>query len=167
MKNTAAPTAHDALFKQFLTHKETARDFLTLHLPASLRQLCDLATLKLESGSFVDEALRATHSDVLYSVKTRQGEGYIYVLIEHQSSPDRFMAFRLMRYALAAMQRHLDAGNTVLPLVIPMLFIMGALALIPFRYAGWICSANRNMPMNCTQPHFRWWILPLCLMSRS
>jgi predicted transposase/invertase (TIGR01784 family) len=94
MKNTAAPTAHDALFKQFLTHKETARDFLTLHLPASLRQLCDLATLKLESGSFVDEALRATHSDVLYSVKTRQGEGYIYVLIEHQSSPDRFMAFR-------------------------------------------------------------------------
>lgn len=132
MKNTAAPTAHDALFKQFLTHKETARDFLTLHLPAPLRQLCDLSTLKLESGSFVDETLRATHSDVLYSVTTPQGEGYIYVLIEHQSSPDKLMAFRLMRYAVAAMQRHLDAGNSVLPLVIPMLFYHGRISPYPF-----------------------------------
>lgn len=132
MKNTTAPTAHDALFKQFLTHKETARDFLTLHLPAPLRQLCDLSTLKLESGSFIDEALRATHSDVLYSVTTRQGEGYIYVLIEHQSSPDKLVAFRLLRYAIAAMQRHLDAGNTVLPLVIPMLFYHGRISPYPF-----------------------------------
>lgn len=132
MKNTATPTAHDALFKQFLTHKETARDFLMLHLPAPLRQLCDLSTLKLESGSFIDEALRATHSDVLYSVTTRQGEGYIYVLIEHQSSPDKLMAFRLLRYAIAAMQRHLDAGNTVLPLVIPMLFYHGRISPYPF-----------------------------------
>ncbi|MEN0578690.1 Rpn family recombination-promoting nuclease/putative transposase [Phytobacter palmae] len=132
MKNTAASTTHDALFKQFLTHKETACDFLTLHLPASLRQLCDLTTLKLESGSFVDEALRATHSDVLYSVKTHHGGGYIYVLIEHQSSPDKLMAFRLMRYAVAAMQRHLDAGNTVLPLVIPMLFYHGRISPYPF-----------------------------------
>ncbi len=28
------------------------------------------------------------------------------------------MAFRLMRYAIAAMQRHLDKGHTQLPLVI-------------------------------------------------
>ncbi|STX07956.1 putative transposase [Klebsiella pneumoniae] len=40
MKTT--PTAHDALFKQFLTHPETARDFLEVHLPAALRQACDL-----------------------------------------------------------------------------------------------------------------------------
>ncbi len=33
------------------------------------------------------------------------------------------MAFRLMRYAIAAMQRHLDAGHKTLPLVVPMLFI--------------------------------------------
>lgn len=31
MKTT--PIAHDALFKQFLTHPETARDFLEVHLP--------------------------------------------------------------------------------------------------------------------------------------
>ena len=54
----------------------------------------------------------------MYSLKTTAGDGYIYALIEHQSTPDRHMAFRLMRYAIAAMQRHLDAGHDRLPLVI-------------------------------------------------
>lgn len=38
-------TPHDAVFKQFLMHAETARDFLDIHLPAELRELCDLDTL--------------------------------------------------------------------------------------------------------------------------
>ncbi|MBO1551350.1 Rpn family recombination-promoting nuclease/putative transposase [Yersinia pseudotuberculosis] len=130
MKTT--PTPHDALFKQFLTHPETARDFLEVHLPTALRQACDLNTLRLESGSFIEEDLRAYYSDVLYSLKAGQGDGYIYALIEHQSSPDRHMGFRLMRYAIAAMQRHLDAGNDKLPLVIPILFYHGQ--VIPYPY---------------------------------
>jgi predicted transposase/invertase (TIGR01784 family) len=42
------------------------------------------------------------------------------------------MAFRLMRYAIAAMQRHLDAGHQTLPLVIPMLFYHGTVSPYPF-----------------------------------
>ncbi|MCW2488875.1 Rpn family recombination-promoting nuclease/putative transposase, partial [Candidatus Symbiopectobacterium sp. NZEC127] len=124
-KSTTTPTPHDAMFKQFLTHPDTARDFMQLHLPKHLRKLCCLDTLKLESGSFIEDNLRAYYSDVLYSLRTIAGEGYIHVLIEHQSSPDKMMAFRLMRYAIAAMQRHLDAGHKTLPLVIPMVFYAG------------------------------------------
>ncbi|CQJ35009.1 transposase [Yersinia mollaretii] len=130
MKTT--PTPHDALFKQFLTHPETARDFLDVHLPPALRKACDLNTLRLESGSFIEEDLRAYYSDVLYSLKAGQGDGYIYALIEHQSSPDRHMGFRMMRYAIAAMQRHLDAGNDKLPLVIPILFYHGQVTPYPY-----------------------------------
>ncbi|MGE4687797.1 Rpn family recombination-promoting nuclease/putative transposase [Yersinia enterocolitica] len=130
MKTT--PTPHDALFKQFLTHPETARDFLEVHLPPALRQACDLSTLRLEPGSFIEEDLRAYYSDVLYSLKAGQGDGYIYALIEHQSSPDRHMGFRMMRYAIAAMQRHLDAGNDKLPLVIPILFYHGQVTPYPY-----------------------------------
>lgn len=53
-------TPHDAVFKQFLMHAETARDFLDIHLPAELRELCDLDTLHLESGSFIEESLKGT-----------------------------------------------------------------------------------------------------------
>ncbi|SQC92161.1 Putative transposase, YhgA-like [Cedecea neteri] len=124
-KGRNTPVPHDGLFKTFLTHTDTARDFLALHLPTELLQLCDLNTLQLESGSFIEENLRTYFADVLYSLKTTDGEGYIYTLIEHQSSPDKFMAFRLARYAIAAMQKHLDAGHEQLPLVIPMLFTHG------------------------------------------
>lgn len=56
-------------------------------------------------------------------MKTQEGVGYIYVVIEHQSKPEELMAFRMMRYSIAAMQNHLDAGYKELPLVIPMLFL--------------------------------------------
>ncbi|MEX3020609.1 Rpn family recombination-promoting nuclease/putative transposase [Kluyvera sp. STS39-E] len=132
MGTRTTSTPHDAVFKQFLGHPDTARDFLSIHLPASLKTICDLQTLKLESGSFIESDLRARYSDVLWSLNTADGEGYIYVVIEHQSTADAHMAFRLMRYALAAMQRHLDAGHKKLPLVIPMLFYHGMQSPYPF-----------------------------------
>lgn len=68
---------------------------MDIHLPAELRAICDLSTLKLESGSFVEDDLRQYFSDVLYRLKTTAGaDGYVHVLIEHQSSPDKHMAFR-------------------------------------------------------------------------
>ncbi len=125
MKTKFPATPHDAIFKTFLRHGETARDFLEAHLPPFLRPHCNLDTLKLEPESFLDEKLRSRYSDVLYSLQTGNGAGYIYVIIEHQSSPDDHMAFRLMRYAIAAMQRHLDIGHKTILLVIPILFYHG------------------------------------------
>lgn len=125
MSKNRTPTPHDLVFKTFLSRMETARDFITLHLPPALLRLCNLETLRLESGSFIEDDLHPYFSDMLYSLKTACGDGYIHVLIEHQSSPDKHMAFRLMRYAIAAMQRHLEAGNKTLPLVIPILFYQG------------------------------------------
>lgn len=84
MAKGTTSTPHDAVFKQFLTQADTARDFLAIHLPPALRQRCDLDTLQLESASFIEESLRAWYSDVLWSLKTASGEGYIYVVIEHQ-----------------------------------------------------------------------------------
>ncbi|MCU5775289.1 Rpn family recombination-promoting nuclease/putative transposase [Erwiniaceae bacterium BAC15a-03b] len=128
----ATATPHDAIFKQFLTYPDAARDFLQIHLPPGLLKYCNLDTLQLESCSFVEEDLRAFYSDVLYSLKTVSREGYAYCLIEHQSSPDNNMTFRLMRYAIAAMQRHLDAGHERLPLVIPILFYHGNISPYPY-----------------------------------
>ncbi|WP_390900626.1 Rpn family recombination-promoting nuclease/putative transposase [Serratia fonticola] len=131
MKKTTS-VSHDAVFKKFLTNPDTARDFLELHLPSVLLQYCDLSTLKLESGSFIESDLRASYSDVLYSLRTERGDAYVCVLIEHQSSPDKHMAFRLIRYAIAAMQRHLDTGYDQLPLVIPTLFYHGQVTPYPY-----------------------------------
>ena len=132
MHKNRSPTPHDLVFKTFLSRMETARDFIAIHLPSALLRLCDLQTLHLESGSFIEDDLHPYFSDMLYSLKTVCGDGYIHVLIEHQSSPDKHMAFRLMRYAIAAMQRHLEAGHKTLPLVIPILFYQGRRSPYPY-----------------------------------
>ncbi|HAT7503570.1 TPA: Rpn family recombination-promoting nuclease/putative transposase [Citrobacter braakii] len=42
MNKAPTSTPHDAVFKTFLRHPETARDFLQIYLPASLRELMGL-----------------------------------------------------------------------------------------------------------------------------
>ena len=132
MAKSTTSIPHDAVFKKIMSYPEMARDFLDIHLPIALREICDLQTLKLESTSFIEQDLRAYYSDVVWSLKTREGQGYIYCVIEHQSTAVPHMAFRLMRYATSAMQHHLDAGNKTLPLVIPMLFYHGQQSPYPW-----------------------------------
>ncbi|EBC7336934.1 Rpn family recombination-promoting nuclease/putative transposase [Salmonella enterica] len=124
---------HDPLFKLFLREPETAKDFLAAHLPQDIRARVRLETLKLEPGSFVDQKLRELHSDVLYSVETTDGDaGYIYCLVEHQSTADRMMAWRMMRYSMAVMDAHLKKGNGTLPVVVPLLFYQGTVRPYPY-----------------------------------
>ncbi|WP_074168147.1 Rpn family recombination-promoting nuclease/putative transposase [Candidatus Arsenophonus triatominarum] len=91
------PTPHDAVFRQFLSEKKTAKDFFEIWLPDEIKALCDLDSLKVESGSFVDSEMKNYQSDILYFVKTEKEQGYIYLLIEHQSTPDKLMAWQSCR----------------------------------------------------------------------
>ncbi|PAV02109.1 ISNCY family transposase [Arsenophonus sp. ENCA] len=136
---------HDSLFKKFLGDITIARDFLQIHLPEKLRQLCDFSTLAMESGSFIEPDLRSQCSDMLYSVQTTTGVGYIYTLIEHQSRPEKMMAFRLLRYAVAAMQRHLEQGNDTLPVVIPLLFYQGKTSPYPYSTHWFDCFSDSEL----------------------
>ncbi|WP_338883565.1 Rpn family recombination-promoting nuclease/putative transposase [Xenorhabdus sp. TH1] len=139
MNKKTTSTPHDAAFKGFMTQIENAKDFFDIHLPEKIKQLCDLSTLTLTNSSFIDQQLRSRMSDVLYSVQTQQGEGYIYVLVEHQSTPDKIMAWRMMHYSFMAMNQHLQQGNKTLPLVVPVLFYHGERSPYPFQQTWTQC----------------------------
>lgn len=145
MTKKFTPTPHDALFKQFLSEKETAKDFFDIWLPDEIKSLCDLDSLKVESSSFIDAEMKNYQSDILYSVSTQQGKGYVYLLIEHQSTPDKLMAWRLMRYSMAAMQKHLEAGHKELPLVFPILFYCGEQSPHPYSTDWLDCFSGRDI----------------------
>ncbi|CAG9435266.1 Rpn family recombination-promoting nuclease/putative transposase [Providencia alcalifaciens] len=132
MKPKNTPTPHDAAFKGFMTQIDSAKDFFDIHLPEHIKSLCDFNTLALTNSSFIDKQLRSRLSDVLYSVQTTKGEGYIYLLVEHQSTPDKLMAWRLMHYAFLAMNQHLQQGHKTLPLVVPVLFYHGGCSPYPY-----------------------------------
>ncbi|HGJ5879390.1 MAG TPA: Rpn family recombination-promoting nuclease/putative transposase, partial [Arsenophonus nasoniae] len=90
-----------------------------------------------------------------YSVRTSKGNGYIYVLIEHQSTPDKLMAWRLMRYSMAAMQKHLEAGNKQLPLVFPILFYCGEQSPYPYSTDWFDCFSGRDIAEKIYTKPFR------------
>lgn len=134
MTNNASSIPHDAAFKGFMTKQSNARDFFELHLPEHIKHLCDFDTLSLINSAFIDSKLRTRFSDVLYSVQTKAGDSYIYLLVEHQSTPDKLMGWRLMHYAFMAMNQHLQQGHKTLPLVVPILFYHGETS--PYPYEG-------------------------------
>ncbi|BAE74010.1 hypothetical protein SGGMMB4_01700 [Sodalis glossinidius str. 'morsitans'] len=145
---------HDSLFKKFLGDIAIARDFLEVHLPSHLRERCDFSTLAMESGSFIEDDLRTQCSDMLYSVQTNSGKGYIYTVVEHQSRPEKLMAFRLLRYSVAAMQRHIEQGNDTLPVVIPVLFYHGATSPYPYSTHFLDCFADPELAATVYQQAF-------------
>ena len=134
MTNNASSIPHDAAFKGFMTKQSNARDFFELHLPEHIERLCDFDTLTLINSAFIDSKLRTRFSDVLYSVQTKTRGSYIYLLVEHQSTPDKLMGWRLMHYAFMAMNQHLQQGHKTLPLVVPILFYHGETS--PYPYEG-------------------------------
>lgn len=115
------PTPHDALVKSTFSQPEHMAGELRAVLPAALAARIDLASLRLESGSFVDEELRERWSDLLYTARIGDRAALVYVLFEHQSTSDKLMAFRLLRYMVRIWEGYLkDNPGTALPAILPV-----------------------------------------------
>ena len=91
-------TPHDLFIRAAMAHREVAREFFEQNLPANIRAVVDLETLQLKKESYVDEDLSEVISDLLFSVDFNKRKGYLYLLVEHQSTPDKFMTLRLLKY---------------------------------------------------------------------
>jgi predicted transposase YdaD len=120
---------HDKLFKSSFGERDTAEAFFRRHFPPAIVALIDWSILKLESGSFVDDELRASESDLLYRVALRATgkestatEAYVYLLFEHQRREDRWIALRLLTYQTRIWQKHRAAHpmSLALPPILPM-----------------------------------------------
>mgnify|MGYP001116364549 CR=1 FL=1 len=124
--STIVHNAHDKTFRQALSHPNLAKQFFETHLPSVFRKKVDLSTLRLQKGSFIDAELAEHLTDLLYSVEMSEREGYLYLVCEHQSTPDELMAFRLLQYSMKIMQQHMHKHKTKkLPLVYPLVYYVG------------------------------------------
>lgn len=119
---SSQPNPHDAVFRRVLGEPVNAASQLRAVLPAGVADRLDLDRLARVSGSFVDAALRWRHSDLLFTAPVEGREAFLYVLIEHQSSTDPLMPFRMLRYVVRIWERYLaeHPEATRLPAVIPL-----------------------------------------------
>jgi predicted transposase YdaD len=122
------PGPHDLLTRYTFEQPERAAAELRAVLPAQVVALVDWSSLQRESGSVVDSHLKETQSDLLFSGRLHNGHPLLlYFLLEHQSSVERLMAFRMLRYVMRILERWLqqNPGSQWLPVVLPMVLYHG------------------------------------------
>jgi predicted transposase YdaD len=122
------PGPHDLFARYTFGHPERAAAELRAVLPAQLVSEVDWASLRQESGSVVDPELRETESDLLFTARLRTGRSLLlYVLLEHQSTVDRWMALRMLRYVVRLVERWRTEHpeSTRLPVILPLVMYHG------------------------------------------
>jgi predicted transposase/invertase (TIGR01784 family) len=90
--------AHDHSYKLLFSEPEIVIDLLQGFVHEPWVAELDFTTLEIVSGSYISDDLRSREDDVIWRVKYRQSWIYVYLLIEFQSTIDRYMAVRLMTY---------------------------------------------------------------------
>ncbi len=128
---------HDRLFRAVFSDTAEAASLLQTAVPRELRENVDWNSLRLVEGTFVDDALRQSESDLLFEVgygeeTERHEKGKerlrLYLLFEHQSAPDAWMRYRLLKYCCRIWDADLrdDPRRTELQPVVPLVFYQGA-----------------------------------------
>ena len=121
---------HDKLFRETWSDREVAQDFLRRYLPPNVVALLDFSTLEISKDAFVDEALRDYFSDILYKINYGSAAGYVYLLFEHKSYPERWIHLQLLEYMLNIWRLHLKQQpkgqqETRLPVILPLVLYHG------------------------------------------
>lgn len=113
---------HDALFRAVFGTAALMAEELRAVLPAELAVHLDFNSLTPIPARFVDAQLQGAESDLLFSAQLAGRSAFVYVLVEHQSEPDRFMPLRLLRYIGRILDAHPRQHplEQTLPAVIPI-----------------------------------------------
>jgi len=116
---------HDLFFKSTFSEKKNAVILIKSLFPAPLKNNISVDTLKLEKDSYVDEKLRQTFSDLVYSCSYKGKQQIrITILFEHKSSPAYFPELQIMKYVASLWEHELKQKKDPAP-VIPVIFYQG------------------------------------------
>ena len=95
----------DSLFRSVFGNPVHAASELQSVLPSRLRERLDLSALELMPDTYVDADLRQRHVDALFATRWAGRDALLYVLLEHQSTPDRLMAYRMLVYQVRTWEK--------------------------------------------------------------
>ena len=119
---------HDKLFGTTFRIPENAAGLLRATLPEKIAAAINWSELRPLPGTFIDTQYQRSQTDLLFSVPISGRETLLYVLLEHQSTRDRMLPLRLLRYLVRIWE---DLAKTLpsgarLPPILPMVLSQNA-----------------------------------------
>ena len=125
-KNKTISDPRDPFFRTAMANKHVAREFLKTWLPVELCALVDFEQLEIQPRSQINDLRQESEVDVLFKTMIDGHDAYLYLLLEHQSTPDALMPFRLLKYLCNIVDQHLKTHRTnKIPLIYPTVIYHG------------------------------------------
>ncbi len=157
---------HDAFFKSLLGRRALIIEFLRYYLPQEVTADFDLRTLEVVKDSFISEELRRYFSDLIFRVKLKSGEDvYVYILLEHKSAPEKWVALQLLGYKVKLWERAKEAGVEQLPLVIPVVVYHGRQRWNVGKSFRSLVAGSEREEWRRYVPDFEYYLVDLSLYS--
>ncbi len=121
---------HDPAYKNLFSHPRMVEDLLRGFVAAGWSDALDLSTLQKLPAEFVSDDPRQRRGDTLWRVRFRDGTWiYLVVLLEFQSTVDKYMAVRMLVYTGLLYQDLILRGGLgpgrELPPVLPLVLYNG------------------------------------------
>ncbi len=126
---TPSRRSQDTAYKRLFSHPELVADLIRGYVDRRVAKSFDLSTLERCNGSYVSPDLRERRNDVVWRMRSSSGWTYVYLLLEFQSTVDRFMAVRLLGYIALLWQdllaQQIVPADGLLPPVLPIVLYNG------------------------------------------
>ena len=121
--------SRDHIYKQLFSHPEIVRDLVVGVLPAGWAQALEVEAFERVNASYASEQGQARHEDVVWRARIGGEWVYVYILLEFQARPDKWMALRMQVYIGLLYQdliaQHKLSKHGKLPPVLPIVFYHG------------------------------------------
>lgn len=109
--------AHDKLFKSLLDDKEELKTFITKFVRINILN----EEIEKCNHNYITNKYKLYEADMIYKIKEKP----IYFLIEHQSTVDKNMPYRIFNYYIQEVNEVKDRENEGNPLIIPIVLYTG------------------------------------------
>ncbi len=118
---------HDKIYKMILSNKKEVVNLINqiLEIKDEKHKITE-EKIEIYNSNFINQYMENRISDIIYKIKNQK----IFFLIEHQSTIDYSMAFRLVEYCILIMQSAMDKKqvkkkNYRFPLIYPIVLYTG------------------------------------------
>jgi hypothetical protein len=121
---------HDSSYKFLFSNPELVRDLIMGFISDEWLQSLDYSTLEKVPGSYISDDFKQREDDIVWKVKVGGDWVYLYLLMEFQSSVDKYMALRMMVYIGLLYQDLIKRGEVLedgrLPPILPIVLYNGS-----------------------------------------
>ncbi|MEQ8225280.1 MAG: Rpn family recombination-promoting nuclease/putative transposase, partial [Candidatus Eremiobacterota bacterium] len=119
---------YDRSYKDLFSRPEMVRDLLTGFVQEDFIDDIDFSKLQKLGTTYILQEYEKRETDLILKLNIKDQEAYLYILIELQSNPDRFIALRVLEYLIGFYQDLLKQEENLpdkLPPVFPIVLYTG------------------------------------------